>query len=69
MSFRPSLTEDERQTLIDVMDFALAQLSTDVPLIGGDAAKFAYKVARRKVSALRAKLFPDLYGKQKAETE
>ena len=67
MSFRPSLTEDERQTLIDVMNFTCDQAKKANVL--GDDGRLVYKLGLPKIIDLRAKLFPALYGKQKAETE
>ena len=57
----PPLTDGERETLLQLLDFASYRLDERLPSTKMDQWDgFSVNLARTKVRELRAKLFPDL---------
>lgn len=56
----PEISDDERDTLLAVLDFATLSVKERLGYASNDIDKFALTLVRVKVLKLRTKLFPDL---------
>jgi len=58
MSIRPTLSDDEAETLLACLDFCIDRLDVRLGKYQEAVEAFALSMARHKILKLRAKLFP-----------